>query len=339
MEFGRKNTVYPFFEFAMNEQEQAQDQLDSNLILPYSELDTGFKWDYTSFESEEKDTQASGLNSFSNTITCTNQLQFERLPPFPEANMINFPQTIPSNNNVFEAQQVQGLSALNSTKFSKIKIKHKTIPQQKTKTKKKKIKIKKKRQRKRAIQETQETLPKELECPKEIKTAKKPEIKKKQTNEQAQKNQTEPKKRTKKVDWLNLGVNLSEKEKTLLKRLSGKKNRELSQSDRLEWKRLRDRISARYSRQKKKAYLTNLESKVSKLQKEKSETDQKLSRLELENKSLLDEINKLKQIVQIRLQNCSNQNNLTQPQIINEPPNKQRTLLNSNKKAMIGWMN
>ncbi|KAJ6232164.1 cyclic amp response element-binding protein a [Anaeramoeba flamelloides] len=288
----------------MNEQEQAQaqDQLDSNLILPYSELDTGFKWDYTSFESEEKDTQASGLNSFSNTITCTNQLQFERLHPFPEANMINFPQTIPSNNNVFEAQQ-------------------------------------KKRQRKRAIQETQETLPKELECPKEIKTAKKPEIKKKQTNEQAQKNQTELKKRTKKVDWLNLGVNLSEKEKTLLKRLSGKKNRELSQSDRLEWKRLRDRISARHSRQKKKAYLTNLESKVSKLQKEKSETDQKLSRLELENKSLLDEINKLKQIVQIRLQNCSNQNNLTQPQIINEPPNKQRTLLNSNKKAMIGWMN
>ncbi|KAJ6253351.1 cyclic amp response element-binding protein a [Anaeramoeba flamelloides] len=114
---------------------------------------------------------------------------------------------------------------------------------------------------------------------------------------------TENKKRTKKVDWLNLGVKLSEKEKTLLTRLSGKRNRDLSQSDRLEWKRLRDRISARHSRQKKKAYLTNLETKVNKLQNEKSQTDKKLSNLENENHQLRNEINKLKEIIKIKLMN------------------------------------
>ncbi|KAJ3434242.1 basic-leucine zipper transcription factor f-related [Anaeramoeba flamelloides] len=341
MEFGRKNNEYPFFGFVMNEhvQDQEQDQLNSNLLLPYSDFDQGFKWDFTSFENEEKATQPQSINSFPYTITNTNQLQFEQLPPFAETNMINFPQATPNSNNVFEAQQVQDLSALNSTKISKIKIKTKTNSKKKKKIIKKNIKIKKKIQRKRRMQEAQETLPKEPEQTNEIKTEKKPEIKKKQTDEQAHTNQAEPKKRAKKVDWLNLGVSLSEKEKTLLNRLSGKKNRELSKSDRLEWKRLRDRISARHSRQKKKAYLTNLESKVSTLQKEKSETDQKLSSLELENKSLREEINKLKQIVQIRLQNCSNQSNLPQLQINNEPPNKQRTLLKPNNTTMIGWMN
>ncbi|KAJ6247445.1 cyclic amp response element-binding protein a [Anaeramoeba flamelloides] len=268
----------------------------------------------------------------------TSQLQFEKLPSFSEINLIDIPLTTENNNNnnntVLGATHVQDLSVLNSTKISKTQ----------TKTKKKKktknIRIKTKRQRKRTLQETHETLPKQLETAKDLKkTEKKPEIKKTQTEETNQKNQAEPKKRTKKVDWLNLGVSLSEKEKTLLKRLSGKKNRELSQSDRLEWKRLRDRISARHSRQKKKAYLTDLESKVSTLQKEKMQTDQKLSNLELENKSLRDEINKLKEIVKIRLQNCSNQNNLSQPQTNNEPPNKQRTLLNQNNKTLINLMN
>ncbi|KAJ6233888.1 cyclic amp response element-binding protein a [Anaeramoeba flamelloides] len=345
MEFGKKNNEYPFFEFAIHE--QAQEQLDSNLLLPYSDFDQGFKWDFTSFDKEEKPNLSANFNSFTNTNRNLIQLPFEKLPSFSEINLIDTQITAQSNDSVLGATHVQDLSVLNSTTISKnetqTKTKTKTKPKTKKKPKQKKktknIRIKTKRQRKRTLQETQETqetLPRQQETTKDLKTKTKPEIKNKQTEET---NQAEPKKRTKKVDWLNLGVNLSEKEKTLLKRLSGKKNRELSQSDRLEWKRLRDRISARHSRQKKKAYLTNLESKVSKLQKEKMETDQKLSSLELENKSLLDEINKLKQIVQIRLQNCSNQNNLTQFQINNEPPNKQRTLLNQNNKTLINLMN
>ncbi|KAJ3428617.1 cyclic amp response element-binding protein a [Anaeramoeba flamelloides] len=338
MEFTRKNNDYPFSGFAIHDQEQEQEQLNSNLLLPYSDFDQDFKWDFTSFENEEKPNLLTNFNSFTNTNTGTgtSQLQFEKLPSFSEINLIDIPLTTENNNNntVLGATHVQDLSVLNSTKISKTQ----------TKTKKKKktknIRIKTKRQRKRTLQETHETLPKQLETAKDLKkTEKKPEIKKTQTEETNQKNQAEPKKRTKKVDWLNLGVSLSEKEKTLLKRLSGKKNRELSQSDRLEWKRLRDRISARHSRQKKKAYLTDLESKVSTLQKEKMQTDQKLSNLELENKSLRDEINKLKEIVKIRLQNCSNQNNLSQPQTNNEPPNKQRTLLNQNNKTLINLMN
>ncbi|KAJ6248914.1 transcriptional activator hac1 [Anaeramoeba flamelloides] len=231
--------------------------------------------------------------------------KFELETPFDLKS--NSQETNPSNNKEQERKRTAQMKGL---------------PQPKTKAKPKpKVTVKAKAKTAPQIEKT-EPQPEKANT----KMTSKPDISPNENDEQPG---TENKKRTKKVDWLNLGVKLSEKEKTLLKRLSGQRNRDLSQSDRLEWKRLRDRISARHSRQKKKAYLTNLETKVNKLQNEKSQTDKKLSNLENENHQLRNEINKLKEIIKIKLMN-SFQSEQDQPLKSNNKCLKSHFLINNN---------
>ncbi|KAJ3428900.1 transcriptional activator hac1 [Anaeramoeba flamelloides] len=233
--------------------------------------------------------------------------KFELETPFDLKS--NSQETNPSNNKEQERKRTAQMKGL---------------PQPKTKVKAKpKPKVTVKAKAKTAPQ-IEKTAPQTEKA--NTKMTSKPDISPNENDEQPG---TENKKRTKKVDWLNLGVKLSEKEKTLLKRLSGQRNRDLSQSDRLEWKRLRDRISARHSRQKKKAYLTNLETKVNKLQNEKSQTDKKLSNLENENHQLRNEINKLKEIIKIKLMN-SFQSEQDQPLKSNNKCLKSHFLINNN---------
>ncbi|KAJ3446393.1 transcription factor ap-1 [Anaeramoeba flamelloides] len=104
------------------------------------------------------------------------------------------------------------------------------------------------------------------------------------------------KKKRKKKDWLKMGVKLTNEEKRRWKKVFGKKYRVLTESQKRERKRLRDRISARFSRQKKKEYIQNLENQMKKLQNEKSGVNQRLLDLENENKKFKEQIGLLKQL-------------------------------------------
>ncbi|KAJ6248499.1 basic-leucine zipper transcription factor f-related [Anaeramoeba flamelloides] len=284
-----------------------------------TDFDPNYDWDLNNFFAEDKNHQRQSKSERNKQPQKVKLLNHLTIP-------LSFSELSPNSEMVLDFKQIKDSDFLNATELplpeekmnfttalsvesnhqqSTFKVAKKSIGS----TKKKKhssLSENHKSSRKRTTQINKLTQPKtktKTKIKPKSKTKPKPKLKtetNKQTNEQTNKEtngKPEIKKNNKKVDWLNVGVKLSEKEKTLLKRLSGKKNRDLSEPDRLEWKRLRDRISARNSRQKKRAHVTDLESKVVKLQSDKIETDQKLSDLELENQQLRSEINRLQEII------------------------------------------
>ncbi|KAJ3443533.1 basic-leucine zipper transcription factor f-related [Anaeramoeba flamelloides] len=100
----------------------------------------------------------------------------------------------------------------------------------------------------------------------------------------------------KKKDWLKMGVQLTEEEKRKWKEISGKSRKNLTVSQKRDRKLLRDRISARHSRQKKKEYISSLEDTVNSLEKEKSLVDQRMMHLEEENKTFKQKIRQLREL-------------------------------------------
>ncbi|KAJ6240535.1 basic-leucine zipper transcription factor f-related [Anaeramoeba flamelloides] len=100
----------------------------------------------------------------------------------------------------------------------------------------------------------------------------------------------------KKKDWLKMGVQLTEEEKRKWKEISGKSHKNLTLTQKRDRKLLRDRISARHSRQKKKEYISSLEEKVSSLEKEKSLVDQRMMHLEEENQTFKEKIKQLREL-------------------------------------------
>eukprot|EP01155_Anaeramoeba_flamelloides_P001662 Anaeramoba_flamelloidesa1055812_23.p1 GENE.a1055812_23~~a1055812_23.p1 ORF type:complete len:235 (+),score=79.13 a1055812_23:41-706(+) len=100
----------------------------------------------------------------------------------------------------------------------------------------------------------------------------------------------------KKKDWSKMGVTLTEEEKKKWREIYSKPQKNLTEKQKRDRKLLRDRISARHSRQKKKEYISSLEDQVTSLEKEKSLVDKRMMDLEEENKSFHEEIKKLREL-------------------------------------------
>ncbi|KAJ3446524.1 basic-leucine zipper transcription factor f-related [Anaeramoeba flamelloides] len=107
---------------------------------------------------------------------------------------------------------------------------------------------------------------------------------------------TRKKGKRKKKDWSKMGVTLTEEEKKKWREIYSKPQKNLTEKQKRDRKLLRDRISARHSRQKKKEYISSLEDQVTSLEKEKSLVDKRMMDLEEENKSFHEEIKKLREL-------------------------------------------
>ncbi|KAJ6241467.1 b-zip transcription factor (eurofung)-related [Anaeramoeba flamelloides] len=114
-------------------------------------------------------------------------------------------------------------------------------------------------------------------------------------------------------------------EKNQLRALSKDELAKLSTKDRIERKRIRDRISARNSRQKQKQYLERLEEHTLSIIKEKNNFEVKSNLLEKENCKLKNEIQNLTQL----LYSLTNSKNIDNIKIQNYNQNK-NTNTNSN---------
>ncbi|KAJ3441942.1 basic-leucine zipper transcription factor f-related [Anaeramoeba flamelloides] len=101
----------------------------------------------------------------------------------------------------------------------------------------------------------------------------------------------------KRTQLCTLDIEMTEYEKKQLRQLSKEELANLSKKDRLERKRIRDRISARNSRQRQKDYLKKLELRAQEILDEKNEVIEKFSELETENLKLKQEILRLKDLV------------------------------------------
>ncbi|KAJ3442956.1 basic-leucine zipper transcription factor f-related [Anaeramoeba flamelloides] len=146
----------------------------------------------------------------------------------------------------------------------------------------------------------------------------------------------------KRTQLCTLDIEMSEYEKHQLRHLSKDELAKLSDKERLDRKRIRDRVSARNSRQKQKKYLDRLETKAQEILDEKNKVEEKLNILESENESLRKEILRLKSFVQSTNLNSSSIANLLQfntdsqlnNSIKNEQYKKRRLLPNKNIKAI-----
>ncbi|KAJ3446056.1 cyclic amp-responsive element-binding protein 3-like protein [Anaeramoeba flamelloides] len=104
-----------------------------------------------------------------------------------------------------------------------------------------------------------------------------------------------------------LNIEMTEYESYQLRSLTKEQLGQLSKKDKLERKRIRDRISARNSRQKQKRYLESLETHTLSVIKEKDNVKKRLSVLESENRNLRIEIERLQQLL-LTEQNPKDQN-------------------------------
>ncbi|KAJ6243378.1 basic-leucine zipper transcription factor f-related [Anaeramoeba flamelloides] len=101
----------------------------------------------------------------------------------------------------------------------------------------------------------------------------------------------------KRTQLCTLDIEMTEYEKKQLRQLSKEELANLTKKEKLERKRIRDRISARNSRQKQKKYLSRLETRAQEILDEKNKVEEKLNVLEFENLKLKEEIQQLKNIV------------------------------------------
>ncbi|KAJ3448020.1 basic-leucine zipper transcription factor f-related [Anaeramoeba flamelloides] len=157
---------------------------------------------------------------------------------------------------------------------AKTKTKTKTKAKKKTKTKTKRKTKKKTKKRTRSAKETKKKQLQDLD----------PEI-------------LALRPTRKRTQLCTLDIEMTEYEKKQLRQLSKEELANLTKKERLERKRIRDRISARNSRQKQKKYLSRLETRAQEILDEKNKVEEKLNELEFENVKLKEEIQRLKNIV------------------------------------------
>ncbi|KAJ6255509.1 cyclic amp response element-binding protein a [Anaeramoeba flamelloides] len=141
----------------------------------------------------------------------------------------------------------------------------------------------------------------------------------------------------KRAQLCTLDIEMTEYEKKQLRQLSKEELANLSNEDRLVRKRIRDRVSARNSRQRQREYLKKLELRAQEILDEKNQVVERFYVLETENLKLKEEIKKLKDLVLSAITNSDfitpqrNTNNLSGA--LNKPK-KRRTIQNKQTQSL-----
>ncbi|KAJ3452156.1 basic-leucine zipper transcription factor f-related [Anaeramoeba flamelloides] len=145
----------------------------------------------------------------------------------------------------------------------------------------------------------------------------------------------------KRAQLCTLDIEMTEYEKKQLRQLSKEELANLSNEDRLVRKRIRDRVSARNSRQRQKEYLKKLELRAQEILDEKNKVVERFSELETENLKLKEEIKKLKDLVLSAITNSDfitpqrNTNNLSGA--LNKPKKRRKIQKKQTQSLQINY--